>query len=164
MGTTWKSGSSCLRWVQSDLILSSIIWRPFPFCLALWDALKDYFLVYLPENEKAQIRENDRYNKIKSNLISSLVKIRLNFVLFLCETIFDRFLTWFQQEGPLIHLLHHELSELYRSVLLQFLKSDYVTNQCDQDLINLDFQLNEKQLAITNIRIGELMNSIPLLH
>lgn len=136
----------------------------FPFCLALWDALKDYFLVYLPDNQKAQIRENDRYGNIKSNLISSVVKIRLNFVLFLCETIFDRFLTWFQQEGPLIHLLHHELSELYRSVLLHFLKSDYVTNQGDQGLSNLDFKLNEQQLAITHIRIGELTNSVPLLH
>jgi len=128
------------------------------FFLVLWEPLNEYFLNFLPVVQKAQIYKNDKYEKIKSNLASNVAKIRLQFVLFLCENIFDRFLTWFQQEGPLIHLLHHELSELFHLVLLQFLKSDYVAGKSGGDLINLDFKLNEKQLNNKQIRIGTIEN------
>ncbi|CAF3380128.1 unnamed protein product, partial [Rotaria socialis] len=79
----------------------------------------------------------------------------LQFVLFLCETIFDSILTLFQQEAPLIHVLHYELSSLYRLVLLQFLTTDYVGDKVDGFLLDLDFKLNEKQLNNKQIRIGE---------
>jgi hypothetical protein len=122
--------------------------------LALWEPLNEYFTVFLPRFQKIQIKKNEKYEKIKSNLTSNLVKIRLQFVQFLCENIFDKFLTWFQQEGPLIHLLHHELSELFHLVLLQFLKPDYVAEVSGSDLLSLDFKLNEKQLNNKQIRIG----------
>jgi hypothetical protein len=73
--------------------------------VALWEPLHEYFLVFLPDNNKSQIEKNERYERIKLTLTSYVIKIRLQFVLFLCETIFDRFLTLFQQEAPLIHAL-----------------------------------------------------------
>ncbi|CAF4943706.1 unnamed protein product, partial [Rotaria socialis] len=135
------------RWV----LLGKVITRVF----ILWEPLQEYFLVYLPENQKLQVQNNDRYEKIKETLTSYVIKIRLQFVLFLCETIFDRFLTLFQQEAPLIHVLHYELSSLYRLVLLQFLTTDYVGDKVDGFLLDLDFKLNEKQLNNKQIRIGE---------
>lgn len=131
--------------------------------IALWEPLCDYFLHFLPTTQKVQIQKNDKYDKIKSNLTSNVIKIRLRFVLFLCENIFDRFLTWFQQEGPLIHLLHHELSELLTTVLMKFLKSDYVCEKSGADLLDLDFKLSEKQLTNKQIRIGKVENSRILL-
>jgi hypothetical protein len=93
-------------------------------------------------------------------LTSNVVKIRLHFVLFLCENIFDRFLTWFQQEGPLIHLIHHELSELFKLILVKFLKLDFIGEKSGADLLKLDFKLNEKQLTTKHIRIGNIENDL----
>ncbi|CAF4586322.1 unnamed protein product [Rotaria sp. Silwood1] len=135
------------RWV----LLGKVITR----VLTLWEPLKEYFLVLLPTKEKKQIQKNDRYDRIKLSLTSYTIKIQLQFVLFLCETIFDRFLTFFQQEAPLIHLLYVELSALYRDVLVQFLVPDYVGNKTGNELLNLDFKLKEKQLNNKQIRIGE---------
>lgn len=124
--------------------------------VVLWEPLHEYFLVYLPVNQKVQVQNNDRYERIKETLTSYVIKIRLQFVLFLCETIFDRFLTLFQQEAPLIHVLHYELSSLYRLVLLQFLKTDYVGDKAGGCLLDLDFKLSEKQLNNKQIRIGNV--------
>ncbi|CAF1535172.1 unnamed protein product, partial [Rotaria sp. Silwood1] len=135
------------RWVW----LGKVITRVLP----LWEPLHEYFLMYLPVNKKQQVQNNDRYERIKESLTSYVIKIRLQFVLFLCETIFDRFLTLFQQEAPLIHLLYYELPSLYRLVLLQFLTSDCVGDKVGGDLLYIDFKLNEKQLNNKNIRIGE---------
>lgn len=90
------------------------------FSKVSWDALNEYFLVFLPSNRKILIKNNDRYDRVKLNLISAVVKIRLNFI-FLCENVFKRFLTWFQQEEPLVHVIYNELWQLYRNVLLQLL-------------------------------------------
>jgi hypothetical protein len=117
-------------------------------------------LNFLPATQKIQIQKNDKYDKIKSNLTSNVVKIRLHFVLFLCENIFDRFLTWFQQEGPLIHLIHHELSELFKLILVKFLKLDFIGEKSGADLLKLDFKLNEKQLTTKHIRIGNIENDL----
>ena len=123
-----------------------------------WNALGEYFLVYLPTNEKAQTLGNAKYDSIKSNLSSHVCKTRLLFVSYLCRSIFDRFLTWFQQEGPLIHLLHQELSDLYRIVLLSFLTPDYVGNKQGAELLKIDFTFAEKQLNSKQLRIGENLN------
>ncbi|CAF5221299.1 unnamed protein product [Rotaria magnacalcarata] len=136
------------RWV----LLGKVITRVF----ILWEPLHEYFLVYLPVNQKVQVQNNDRYERIKETLTSYVIKIRLQFVLFLCENIFDRFLTLFQQEAPLIHVLHSELSSLYRLVLLQFLKTDYAGDKVGGCLLDLDFKLNEKQLNNKHIRIGNV--------
>jgi hypothetical protein len=115
--------------------------------------------MFLPDNNKSQIEKNERYERIKLTLTSYVIKIRLQFVLFLCETIFDRFLTLFQQEAPLIHILYPELSSLYRLILSQFVVHNYVGDKSGVDLLNVDFKLNEKQLNYKCIRIG-IINSI----
>jgi hypothetical protein len=118
--------------------------------------LREYFLVYLPANQRQQIQKNTRYDKIQDVLASNVSKIRLNFILYLCRSIFDRFLTWFQKEGPLVHLLHHELSELYRTVLLSFLSADYVGTKFGAALLDIDYKLAEKQLTTKQLQIGKL--------
>ncbi|CAF4661877.1 unnamed protein product [Rotaria sp. Silwood2] len=135
------------RWVLLGKVITRI--------LTLWEPLHECFLTFLPDNQKVQIRNNERYDRIKLTLTSYVIKIRLHFILFLCETIFDRFLTLFQQEAPLIHLLHYELSSLYRMILLKFLAHDYVGDKAGGDLLDIDFKLNEKQLNNKHIRIGE---------
>ncbi|CAF0875911.1 unnamed protein product [Didymodactylos carnosus] len=67
--------------ITRGILLGKVIAR----VLTLWEALNEYFLVFLPSNQKVQIRDNDRYDPIKSNLTSSVAKIRLQFVLFLSD-------------------------------------------------------------------------------
>lgn len=119
--------------------------------------------MFLPDNQKLQIQKNDRYDRIKLCLTSYTIKIQLQFVLFLCETIFDRFLTFFQQEAPLIHLLYTELSTLYSTVLVQFLVPNYVGNKTGGELLDLDFKLNEKQLNNKQLRIGIITVDIKIV-
>ena len=73
--------------------------------------------------------------------MSNISKIRLNFILFLCQSIFDRFLRCFQKEGPLVHLLYYELCELYRTVLLSFLSREHVGSTFGSALLDIDFKL-----------------------
>ena len=110
--------------------------------------------MYLPENDKAPLKDNRRYDSIKSWLSSHLPRTRLLFISYLCRTIFDKFLALFQKTGPMIHLLYQELSNIYRSVLLQFLTSEYIGNKKGSELLSIDFKLSEKQLNDKQIHIG----------
>ncbi len=85
--------------------------------------------MYLPENDKAPLKDNKKYDSIKSYLSSNLSRTRLLFISFLCRTIFDKFLTLFQRAGPMIHLLYNELSDMFRAVLLSFLRLEHVGNK-----------------------------------
>jgi len=115
----------------------------------------EYFLVYLPENDKAALKDNKRYDSIKSCLSSNLSRTRLLFISFLCHTIFDKFLTLFQKATPMIHLLYNELSDMFRAILLCFLTLEYVGNKKGSELLLIDFKLAEKQLNDKQIRIGK---------
>jgi hypothetical protein len=68
-------------------------------------------------------------------------------------------LTWFQKEGPLIHLLHYELCDLYRTVLLSFLSDQYVGSTFGGALLDIDFKLAEKQLTTKMLQIGKFILS-----
>ena len=118
--------------------------------------------MYLPAHEKAQTVKNTKYDAIKSNLSSHVSKTRLLFISYICRTIFDKLLTWFQQEGPLIHLLHKELSDLYRIVLLSFLVPHCIGNKQGGELLSIDYTLAERQLDNKQIQIGEESNKYTL--
>jgi hypothetical protein len=111
--------------------------------------------VYLPENNQAQIKENKKYNSIKSCLSSNVSRTRFLFISYLCRAVFDKFLTVFQKTGPMIHLLYQELSDFYRTVLLSFLTVEYVGNKQGKELLSIDYKLAEKQLNDKQLRIGE---------
>ena len=117
--------------------------------------LHEYFLIYLPSKQQKSIQKNSRYNAIKEVLMSNISKVRLNFILFLCQSIFDPFLTWFQKEGPFVHLLYYELCELYHTVLLSFLSPEHVGSIFGSALLDIDFKLAEKQLPTKKLQIGK---------
>ncbi len=133
------------------------------FLLEQFDILQEYFLVYLPSKQRKITQKNSRYDNIKQVLTSNISKIRLNFILFLCRSIFDRFLTLFQKEGPLIHLLYSELSDLYRTILLSFLSAGHVGSKSGDDLLNIDFKLAEQQLSTKMLQIGKLKPLLDLV-
>ncbi|CAF2032970.1 unnamed protein product [Rotaria magnacalcarata] len=123
---------------------------------------REYFLVYLPSKQQKQIQSNSHYDNIKEVLMSNISKIRLNSILFLCQSIFDRFLTWFQKERPLVHLLYNALCDLYRTVLLSFLSPEHVRSTYGGALLDIDFKLAEKQLTTKKLQIGEESRRLPV--
>ena len=130
-----------------------IIWA---ISLEQWNVLSEYFLSYLPEHEKKTVVDNKRYDSIKLNLSSMVSKARVSFIFYLCRAVFfNKFLTWFQQEGSLIHLLYQELSDLYRTLLLCFLTPNYVGDKQGNDLLSIDFTLAEKQVNNKKVQIGK---------
>ena len=116
---------------------------------------REYFLIYLPSKQQKSIQKIFRYNDIKEVRMSNISKVRLNFILFLCQSIFDPFLTWFQKEGPLVHFLYYKLCKLYHTVLLSFLSSEYVGSIFGSALLYIDFKLAEKQLPTKKLLIGK---------
>ena len=88
--------------------------------------------------------------------MSNITRIRLNFILFLCQSIFDRFLTWFLKERLRIYLFYYELCELYRTVLLSFLSHEHVGSTFGTALLDVDFRLTENQLPTKMLQIGKL--------
>ncbi|CAF5156902.1 unnamed protein product, partial [Rotaria magnacalcarata] len=55
----------------------------------------------------------------------------------------------------MIHALYEELSNLYRTVLLSFLTSEYIGNKQGNDLLLIDHKLSEKQMNDKQMEIGE---------
>jgi hypothetical protein len=153
---------SITRWVLMGKVVNRILSKyiftiSLQFCSYLdqWEVLSDYFLRFLPAKQPSQSKKNKRYDAIKLVLSSNLSKVKLNFILYLCENIFDRFLTYFQSEEPLIHLLYHEMTELYRNVLLSFLKPDVVQLKSGQELLNITFDHANVWRSDKDIRIGK---------
>ena len=70
----------------SDKIFDTAI---LTICVEKWDVLNEYFIVYLPEHDKATTLENKKHDTIKSNLSSNISKVRLS------PTYVEQFLTNF---------------------------------------------------------------------
>ena len=72
--------------------------------LTVKKALEKLLLVEMPKNDK-NITRNDKYMTIKKSLESKDVAIQVEFLISI-KPIFDNFMTKFQAEEPMIHLLY----------------------------------------------------------
>ena len=103
------------RWLTLVPALEKVLER--------WEVSKEYFLEYLPKQKGFEkgTTNNKRYKRI-----STLFK-RENVILvqiaFLTDAVipFQKFLTTFQFEGSLIHILFKELKSLLKSIMLRFI-------------------------------------------
>ena len=79
-----------------------------------WDQTKAYFLEFLPTTKDfvSLTNSNKRYHRVEEGLLKEkFLKVQLAFVVDVASP-FVRFLTLFQSEAPLIHILHGELKLL----------------------------------------------------
>ena len=84
---------SSARWLSLKFVCIRI--------LEQWDNLKQYFLVFLPQQKNfvREIKETARYKRIVQNLKSNLTLPYLAFVVFIVHS-FDDFLVLFQSSEP----------------------------------------------------------------
>ena len=114
---------------------------------------KEYFLQYLPKQKSLEkgAADNERYKGI-----STLFK-RENIILvqiaFLIDAVipFQKFLTTFQFEGPLIHILLKEHKSLLKSIMLRFIDPKILEGKSGADLVKIVVDSQENELSLDNI-------------
>ena len=120
-----------------------------------WEAVKKYFLEELPKQgtEKRtskSLEKNERYNRICRKLQDRSFPAQPAFLVAV-ELIFKKFLCFFQNEGPLIHLLPDQMCELLKSVMHRFLKSQAINDKEGEHLLTVEYFKPDIQLSFTQI-------------
>ena len=78
------------------------------------DALKKLVIDELPKQDK-NIRDSDKYLDIKRGLESKEIAVEIEFLIAV-KPLFDEFMTKFQKEEPMIHLLYPGCEKLLKTV------------------------------------------------
>lgn len=121
-----------------------------------WEAIKKYFLEELPKQQKPSktLEKNVRYNCICRKLRDKSFPVQLAFLVSV-EPIFKKFLCFFQSEGPLIHLLHHTMCEVLKSLMGRFLKTQVLADKEGKHLLAIDYSKPDNQLSMSQMEVGE---------
>ena len=85
-----------------------------------WEVIKQYILT-LPSSNKS-CESSSRYRSIRRNIEDETFIFTLHFITSV-SPLFARFLTSFQSQGPLVHVLHISLVEMVKAILLHYMKS-----------------------------------------
>ena len=126
--------------------------------LTNYEAIKEYFMTYIPSqaNGKGQrgsedLKKNGKYTRIVNMLSNDHFKMKINFVLSLSK-IFEPFLTIFQNESPLIHVLYEESIGLLKKIMFRFVKNGLVTNTIN--ITKIAVTKPENQVPIEEVETG----------
>ena len=141
------------RWLTLTAALERIVQK--------WAVLEEYFLVKAPQLAAKQskqaekyLRENSWYKRICQKLRSATMLSEIHFIINVGKHL-DKFLLFFQTEGPLIHLLYDELNSTLRSIMLCFLKQDVVGEKRGNELISIDLNKTENYLNVKQMDVGQ---------
>ncbi len=131
------------RWLTLEPAITRIIEQ--------FDLLKQHFLTDLPKTDKS-VAGNSRYNRIKRHLESKDIPVQLHFLKSIC-VLFTTFLSYFQREEPLIHVLFDECTTLLRCVMGRFIRLEVIRQHDGEHLTEIDLEFPENQLK--DIDIGK---------
>ena len=131
-----------LRHVQSQwLSLVPALQR----VISMKAALVKLFVDELPKNDK-NITKNDKYWTIRNALESKEVEIQMEFLISI-KPIFDEFLTKFQKEEPMIHLLYPNCEKLLKLTIGRLMKNKVYKDKRGEDLKKINVEKVEMQLT-----------------
>ena len=134
---------SC-RWLSLQPAIARI--------LEQWDAIVKYF-TELPLQDKT-VEKNEKYKLIHGLLDKLLTLVQLRFLLNFAP-IFIKFLTTFQQEGTLVHVLHCKLRNLVYMLMLRFVRTETVGAKCGKQLKEINLKKAENLRTLEDLDIGE---------
>ena len=132
------------RWLNLLLALERI--------LEQWEGLKEYFLTYFPKKQPDACNV-DRYKRLSQFFSFAASKPRIRF-LNSSALLFQGFVALFQKEGPLIHLFYNKLVELYKQILMKYIKEDCWIDENSKHLLNENVRKLENDLGDDKIDIG----------
>ena len=134
------------RWLTMEPVCQRLIEQ--------YETLRNYFINVLPKSSNSRATcMLDRYKRIKAIIEDSSTLAYLNFIVYLSSCV-TPFLTFFQKEDPLVHVLYDGLNGLVRSLMLKFLKTESVENKTGQDLCEVKCDDYQNWLSLTKIEVG----------
>ena len=71
------------------------------------------------------------------------------------EPLFKKFLSFFQSEGPFVHLLQDAMCELLRSLMGHFVKNQVLDDKEGKPLLAVEYSKLDNQLPIAQMEVGE---------
>ncbi|MEW8547687.1 MAG: hypothetical protein AB2693_29620 [Candidatus Thiodiazotropha sp.] len=130
-------------------------------------AVKKYFLQYIPNHEKRSTnlkKFKDIHEALKRD--ESIIKVEMEFLQSV-KPLFDSFLTVFQAEGPMVHVLYASLVDMLKILMNRFVKQDLIRGKSGPELAKLDINKLSNQQSDEEINIGqqtvvEMRNLTPL--
>ena len=118
--------------------------------MSMKTALVKLFVDELPKNDK-NITHNDKYLIIRCALESKDVEVQMEFLMSI-KPIFDEFLTKFQKEEPMIHLLYPNCEKLLKLIIGRLMRNSVYKDKHGKDLKQVDVEKVEKQLKKDNFK------------
>ena len=100
------------------------------------DALKKLVIDELSKQDK-NIRDSDKYSDVKRGLESKEIAVEIEFLIAV-KPLFDEFMTKFQMEEPIIHMLYPSCEKLLKTVTARLLKSKTYTDKKGRALMEVD--------------------------
>ena len=126
--------------------------------LVRWEDAKKYFVAFLPFNKeyKRHLPKNERFQRINTALKKDeqLSLLEIEFLRNIAP-IFTKFLRMFQADGPMIHLMHHELRTILSTIMGRFLKSQVLDVKSSKDLLKIEICKVENQLSLDKMDVGD---------
>ena len=106
--------------------------------------------------------KNDKYISIKKALESKEVDTEIAFLLSI-KPVFDEFMTKFQRQEPMIHLLHPNCEKLLKTTMARLMKSKVYTDKKGKvlkevDVEDLSLQLNSDRFKSMQVKKISIMH------
>ena len=130
-----------------------------------WEDTKKYFLMFLPFKEyKRHLPKNQKHQRIQTALKNeNETKMQIAFLRNI-SPLFQKYLTMFQTDGPMVHLIHHELKSLVRSTMERFVKKEAMIGASGKfntkSLINVNLTKQENLLTLDKMDVGDGVRDI----
>ncbi|XP_047132571.1 uncharacterized protein LOC124811258 isoform X3 [Hydra vulgaris] len=138
------------RWLTLSSSLIKVLLR--------WEDTKKYFLEYIPKQKeyKKTLTNNKRYIRIQRSLreTENELLVSIKFLIGLAP-LFEKYLTIFQDEGPLVHILFYKMKNLLISLMKRFLQPNAVNGKLTKDLLKIDSSDSTIHLDLNKMDFGE---------
>ena len=118
------------------------------------EALKKLLIEELPKQDK-HLKDNEKYLDIKG-LESCEIAVEIEFIIKV-KPLFDEFMTKFQKEEPMIHLLHPNCEKLLKTFMGRLLKSKAYTEKKGRALMDIDVDNVKLQLSTDQFKLMQGM-------
>ena len=113
------------------------------------DAIKNV-LQDLPKSDK-RITANDKYLFIKRSHESKEVSLEMVFLVSI-KPMFDDFMTKFQKQEPMVHMLHNNCQQLLKVAMGRLLKSASFSNKEGKELTNISVDDVSLQMGTEDLK------------
>ena len=109
----------------------------------------------MPKQDK-RLKDNKKYLDVKKGLESHDIAVEIEFIIRV-NPLLDEFMTKFQKEEPMIHLLDPNCEKLLKTVMGRLLKSKAYTEKKGRALMDIDVDNVQLQLSTDQLKLMQGM-------